>query len=357
MPFRIKTSRYWHYDFRVGGRRFSGSCRTENFQEAKAVEAEERVKAKQAIARGFQAVYTIGEALGTYWSDVCQHQTSASTAKSQATAILKVIPKATRLPDLTNAQLAKAAAKMRATVADSTVNRRMEMLARSIRYMARVHDADIPKLDFGAVRLRERKERIRELSADEERRLFKTLRSDLQPFVKFALMTGKRRAEICGLKWSDIDYDANRIHFRVKGGKIHSLPMNADIRALLSAVRRSNIMAARRYVFTYRGQDGELRPIPQSGGHVWKLWREALTEAEIEDLRFHDLRHTFATRLLRQCRNLKLVSRLLGHASIETTMRYAHVLDDDLEAGMEAFSALSPEKITELSGKPLKHKG
>ncbi|TNJ41558.1 tyrosine-type recombinase/integrase, partial [Phaeobacter sp. B1627] len=81
----------------------------------------------------------------------------------------------------------------------------------------------------------------------------------------------------------------------------------------------------------------ERRRIRQNS-HLFGDFRAALGKAEIEDFRFHDLRHTFATRMLRATGNLKLVSRLLGHTSIETTMRYAHVLDTDLADAMNDFS-------------------
>jgi len=77
------------------------------------------------------------------------------------------------------------------------------------------------------------------------------------------------------------------------------------------------------------------------GGVFNAEFRDALTAAGIVDFRFHDLRHTFATRMLRQTGNIKLVSRLLGHSSIETTARYAHVLVDDMRAALEDFSPVS----------------
>jgi integrase len=192
------------------------------------VSAQARVDAKAAATP--RKSFTVSEALGTYWNDVCQHQSSASTAKSQAAAILRAIPAKTRVPDLNNAALARMVAKMRAGVKNSTVNRRIDMLARSIRYMVKVHEAEVADLDFNGLKLREKQERVRELSADEERRLFENLRSDLHPLVKFALMTGKRREEICSLRWEDVDKAPNRIVFRVKGGKIHRLPITRDMR-------------------------------------------------------------------------------------------------------------------------------
>jgi site-specific recombinase XerD len=79
---------------------------------------------------------------------------------------------------------------------------------------------------------------------------------------------------------------------------------------------------------------GERYPIT-----YWNLqtrWRRALAKAGVEDFRFHDLRHTAASRLLRKTHDLKMVQDMLDHAQITTTTKYAHVLKDDLRAGMEA---------------------
>lgn len=342
MPFKPKNSKFYHYDFQIRGRRFHGSCGTEDFEEAKAIEAEQRVKARNAPQT--QGKYTLSEAFGTYWTDVCQHQSSAATATSQARRILDTIPGTTRIESLRNSDVMKFVRNSRAEVSNATVNRCLQFLGRALRHMARHYDAVIPELDLKAAQTREPQERIRELSQAEQKRLFRHLRTDLHALVKFALMTGARQSSITELRWRDVDFDASSIRFQIKGGGQMRFPINGEMRALLSALPRSNILAHRQFVFTYPTEDtGELRRIPRNS-HLFADFREALKMAEIEDFRFHDLRHTFATRMLRQTGNLKLVSRLLGHTSIETTMRYAHVLDEDLHAAMADFSALgNPE--------------
>ena len=60
-------------------------------------------------------------------------------------------------------------------------------------------------------------------------------------------------------------------------------------------------------------------------------------DARVSDFRFHDYRHDFATKLLRETRNLKLVQRALNHADIKTTTKYAHVVDDEVAAGLDAM--------------------
>jgi len=71
--------------------------------------------------------------------------------------------------------------------------------------------------------------------------------------------------------------------------------------------------------------------------------------AGVSDFRFHDFRHDFATKLLRETRNLKLVQKALNHADIKTTTKYAHVVDDDLVAGLDAM-----QKSRRKSRKPVR---
>ena len=65
-------------------------------------------------------------------------------------------------------------------------------------------------------------------------------------------------------------------------------------------------------------------------------WKRIRAAAGVFDFRFHDYRRDFATKLLRETHNLKLVQKALNHADIKTTAKYAHVLDDEVAAGMDA---------------------
>lgn len=357
MPFRTKTSPFWQYDFQIGGRRFHGSCGTEDYETAKAVEAQARVEAKadRQRADAKQGVFTLSEAIGTYYSDICAEQPSARTSMSQAKAILGVFAKPKRLDELTDADLLHYVARRRAFVANGTANRELQFLSRAIRHMAHYHKAEVPRLDWKKPESKEPTERIRELTWDEQAALFKHLRADLHPFVKFALMTGARRATICGLRWRDVDMDNARIRFALKGGLTMFFPINNELRAFLSTLPRSDLASEKPFVLTYADRTEKAKPrrrISPSGGGVHDDFHKAVIDAGIEDFRFHDLRHTFATRMLRQTKNLKLVSKLLGHTSIETTMRYAHVLQSDMEAALANFSALeSPESRTKSRSK------
>ncbi|MGV8987774.1 MAG: tyrosine-type recombinase/integrase [Cypionkella sp.] len=349
MPFRPKGSRFWHYDFQIRGRRFHGSCGTEDFEQAKAVEAEQRVLAKTS-ANAPAGIFTLSEAIGTYYADVACHQPSARTMLSHGKALVSVINPKTRLPDLTMAMIQRHISTRRASVANGTVNRELQTLGRALRHMVRIHAATVPELDLRSVETAEPEERVRELTRAEQDRLFAALRPDLHPLVTFALMTGARVSAICDLRWSDVDLQTGILILREKGSRQHRFPINAEMRAFLSSLLRATELPHARYVLTYlshRTKEPQRHQITPTGG-IMEEFKAALAAAEITDFRFHDLRHTFATRLLRQTGNLKLVSRLLGHTQIETTMRYAHVLDDDLRLALDDY-AVAPISAIKLA--------
>ena len=80
------------------------------------------------------------------------------------------------------------------------------------------------------------------------------------------------------------------------------------------------------------------------------LHQSACGDAGVTDFRFHDFRHTFASALLRQTGNLKLVQKALGHANIKTTTRYAHVLADEVGDAIEAMNQRRAERSAQTTG-------
>jgi integrase len=337
MPFRTKKTDIWQYDIVVRGDRLRGSCHTKDYEEAKQVEARFRTEAKAKAARGSR--YTLSETFGTYYNDISQHQPTARTTKSQAKVLLSALGAKTIADTLTDAKIAAFVAKQRETCANATVNRRLALLGRALGYMAKTYKATSPELSLQNAKVKEPKERIRELSQGEQARLFEALPHEYHPFVSFALMTGARIATISGLEWDDVDLVNREISFRLKGDEAMIFPINGEILALLSALPRSNILFQRRYVFTrIDKQANERVQIRPDGGTFGTAFRSALKGAGIRNFRFHDLRHTMATRMLRRTGNLKLVSKLLGHKDVETTARYAHVMMDDLRAAVDDYS-------------------
>ena len=347
MPFRTKKPRVYQYDLVVKGCRFRGSCGTEDYEEAKAVEAQIRADAK--TRRPVDGSYTLAEALGTYHRDKMIGTLTESTNAGQCRAILKHMDGRQKIAQMTDADILMFVAKDRAHCKNATVNRRLQMLGRAIRHIGKFYKAEIPTLELKAAETKEPREIVRELSLDEQERLFHALPHEYHPLVSFALMTGARVATITNLRWSDIDLVNGEMTFRLKGDEVMTFPINREVAALLSALPRSNVLRYRGHVFTrLNKQTLDRQAIDPHGGIMPTAIRKALLEAGIVNFRFHDLRHTFATRLLRKTQNIKLVSKLLGHSSIETTTKYAHVLMDDLRDALDDYSVLGDgPKITD----------
>lgn len=141
--------------------------------------------------------------------------------------------------------------------------------------------------------------------------------------IRLLLLTGCRKGELVNLRWSEFDGDILRLNDSKTGPRIVFL--NAQARAILSRQPRTTS----HYVFP--------SPIDSSNARSSELslWRKARRIAGIEDMRLHDLRHTFASHAVMQDVPLPVVSRLLGHAGTRMTLRYAHVGDREIEAAAE----------------------
>jgi integrase len=359
--YRPKNSPYWHFDFVVNGRRLHGTTGTTSRRAAEAVEARIRLDAAEGASRRKPSL-TLDKAAERYFGEVAQFQPSSKTTEYQLANLCTGLGVQTQLHDIDGPMLAVYIAKRRAKVSDASVNRELEVLRRVIRRAEKVWQADCPTINWTDFMLREPQGRVRELTAGEEQRLFEALRQDLHPLVRFALITGVRLRNAIELTWGQVDFDAGVIRLLVKskkpGGEVHFVPLIPELVALLSAERGNH----NERVFTYevvRGRQGRRKgqrhPFTQTG---WRrAWERALTQAGISDFRFHDLRHTAATRTLRASQNLKVVQNLLGHRDIATTARYAHAMIDDVRAAMAAVvSRNSPEGIKPVVTKPLKNK-
>jgi integrase len=171
----------------------------------------------------------------------------------------------------------------------------------------------------------------------------------LRVVVLAAAMTGLRQSELLGLRWRDVDWAAQRIRVRntfVRGE--HSTDGKSDL-----STRRSVPMADRlageldrwSQRTEYRG-DGELVfAHPQTGSPLdrskaTKRFKAACRTAGVREVKFHDLRHTFATRLAASGQPLRTIQEFLGHADSKTTQIYAHYAPSEREVQMvnEAFA-------------------
>jgi integrase len=168
---------------------------------------------------------------------------------------------------------------------------------------------------------REPEGRLRWLAPNEEARLLaacaKSQNRALLALVTVALESGMRQQEILSLTWARIDTSRGVLRLeQTKSGRRREVPMRQVVYDLLT-----------------------LMPAPREG-RVWPItfprtaWEHAVADAKIEDFHFHDLRHHFASSFMMRGGTLLALQKILGHASLAMTMRYAHLSPDHLRAEM-----------------------
>lgn len=171
----------------------------------------------------------------------------------------------------------------------------------------------------------------------------------LLPFFFVAMHTGLRLAELCGLKWDRIDFMNNQISVtrtRDKYGlkettktKIKRfVPMTQEVRALLLALNSKN----QGNPFVFLEADGT----EVKYAHIYRRFHKAQDKAGITNkIRFHDLRHSFASNFMMNGGNVFDLQKLLGHTDIKMTMRYAHFTPDHLQGSIK-FMNMTNESET-----------
>jgi integrase len=170
------------------------------------------------------------------------------------------------------------------------------------------------------------------LTPPEIRRLLDAADEPTRTLLLCAVLTGMRRGELLGLRWEDIDLEGHRVFVRraLWRGKIVTPKSRRSRRTIdMAPTLRS---ALTRLPSRFQGglvfcrPDG--RPIdPDNFTH--REWARVLRRAELRRMRFHDLRHTYASLLIAQGAHPKYIQAQLGHASIQTTLdRYGHLMPD-----------------------------
>jgi integrase len=153
-----------------------------------------------------------------------------------------------------------------------------------------------------------------------------------------AVATGLRKANVLALDWKQVKLDRKAIIVRVKGNKEHVVRIGGALMAMLSTT-----------------------PPEQRKGRVFDVtnfrrrWEAALKAAEIENFKFHDIRHTFASWARQAGADIADVSDALGHSSISMTMRYAHVKPEESITAFDRVSAtVLAHSVAQSLAKPQK---
>lgn len=355
--YRSKNSPHWQYDFRWKGRRFYGSTGETSKRRAQQVVDAIKLDIKTGSDKPRA---TFDAAAESYWQMKGRHASDSKGDEERLARLLEMIGPNRHIDEISELDLSKAIQVRRnqgslrgenfRPLSNSTINRTVTQLFKRVHAHARrVMKVEVAEIDWRAVTLPESEPRSRELSQEEEERLFEHLRADFHALVRFSLATGLRKADAVSVRRKDIDLTNRILTVKVKsdrpGRKTHRIPITESLAKLLTTeMARHN----HDQVFCFQPHDHRGMPItgaplkPITLPALRAVWVKAIKAAQLEDFRWHDLRHTAGSRCARVA-GLNVTKEMLGHESISTTTRYAHATRDDVRKAMEQMG-VSPSE-------------
>ncbi len=239
---------------------------------------------------------------------------------------------ATPIAQLTGWRIERWKARRRSAVAPATVNRELTalkgMLTKAVAWklLDRSPASDVRYLP-------ENNARLRYLQPDRVSHLVRVAENDVAPWLAPAILlavhTGLRQGELLTLRWCDVDLDLGLIAVEVaKNNEKRRIPTNAIVRGVLGALPRYG-----EYVLSWPWGERISRTT------LYAAFGRACRGAGISDFHWHDLRHTFASHLVMAGVDIRTVQELLGHRTLEMTIRYSHLAPAHKAAAVEKLAA------------------
>ncbi len=316
------------------GKRIQQSTGTENKKLAERIYAKvlTDIQEGQYFQNVIARTKTFDEMMERYIVE-CSNKASTIERKKGAKAHLMVMFSGKTVSEITPETVIDYKLKRKSdSAADSTVLNEIRMLSNAFNIAIRTWRW-CKENPVTQVRLGLKPGRVdRWLAVDEEQALLETagekMRGQLKEIIAVGLNTGMSLEEIINLKWQNIDlFRRTLISTREKTDVTRTIPLNQTLLVLLK--EKARVKSISGYVF-YNGANNKL-----DRAKLKRHFSKSVKDSKIKHFRFHDLRHTFATRLVQAGVDLYKVSKLLGHKDISTTQRYAHHYPESLRSGVE----------------------
>jgi integrase len=241
------------------------------------------------------------------------------------------------LSEITTYDVEKYKEWRRKKLSGSGINREFALLKSMFNRASEWGFAKIDPNPVSKVRYFAERQVERILTDEEARRLVQASGPSLRPVVVTALNTGMRRGEILDLCWKNVDFERRFLRVeRSKNGRSRKVPINSTLAAELLRLRANGTP----YVFTQRAGE-RLKSIASA-------FATACRHSGVGHVRFHDLRHTFATNLVMNGVDLVTVKEILGHSDISMTVRYSHPSDERKMAAVEVIAGRGTERPSTL---------
>ena len=176
---------------------------------------------------------------------------------------------------------------------------------------------------------------VRYLNHSEEENVLAFVEEPLRSAILVAIHSGLREGEQLNLTWADVHFDVGHIVVRnTKSKRDRVVPMSATLRQVLKGVSRVLVKGEPSpFVFTNTATGTKFQRFNADG------WRAALRKAGVENFRWHDLRHTFGSRLAQAGVPITVIKELMGHSTVTVTMRYAHLTQGNLQQAVKVLDA------------------
>lgn len=238
-------------------------------------------------------------------------------------AILRLFGEAITLEQITPEAVSDFRIRRRREVEPATVNRDLTRLNTILKEAVREGFLYRVPFEFKREKFREPEGRIRVMDAEEEERILDAASPSLEVMIKFALLTGFRLNEQLKLRWRQVHKTRIQLHgSQTKTHRRRMVPLTDKIRELLEFQRGVH----KEWVFPNRGLSNHW----ERQNFYRDEWNPCRDVAGVVDLKWHDLRHTFCSRLVAAGANIVAVKELAGHRSIEVTMKYVHLSPEHL---------------------------
>ncbi len=306
---------------------------------------------------------TLDEAFARFYEEKAQYQARPDSILSRLNILLSTLHgyRLKFLHEIDEEVISRFKADKRKNLSNASINRYLALISVILNMADEEWKRKTTRLKISKFKLKEKAENIkylRDWSIAE--RIISQADDHLKPIIYTALYTGLRLGNLLNLQWKDIDLTSNLITVKVKdrtkdGGKVLTLPIIPALHEILLRQPRIND-----YVFNFRNKPiksitrswhsifykyvpispKDIKPedVVENRKMAGKIvaYKRVLRDSSLPYTNFHTLRHTAATWILKKTGNLRITQQILGHSDIHTTMKYAHVLDDEKRAALSS---------------------
>jgi integrase len=339
--FKRKDSDLWWISFRHNGRKVQKSLETSDKKLARDIEAKIRIEIKEEkyFDKPLGHNKTFIQLMERFMKEHAP-KVSVSTQSSYSSYLKHLVPffGDLMLLSISRKKISKyKIVRYKEGASPATINRELAMLSKAFTLALEDwewisgNNKPFSKMPYE----KENNKRDRWLTEDEEKRLLKNSSEWLSEIIVFALNTGLRQGELLSLEWNRVDFFRRTILIqKTKNGNPKTVPLNQNAMDVIERRAKEKVRRLKNDFVFLSSHETKIDRF-----NLRRAFNNATRKAEIEDFRFHDLRHCFCTKLAQRGVDIYKIAKLAGHEDIRMTQRYSHHCPESLRDGVEILDA------------------